>query len=273
MANHHLTGAGNPTAGDPAAPSSHGSRRVRSRQGRARSTIGNAARNRMVEENLPLADNLARRYGYTSEPLEDLVQVARLGLVKAVDRWDPHQGAAFSTFAVPTIIGELKRYFRDRSWTVRPPRDLQELYLATQRARETLWQELGREPTARDVAERLERTPEDVVEALEAGHAHSPSSLDTPVNSDEGDGVTRLDHVPDARDAVASAEEWTALRQLGMVLDDREWEVVRLRFQEDLLQREIAERVGCSQMHVSRILRDALVRLRVAADEAGVTLD
>jgi RNA polymerase sigma-B factor len=228
----------------------------------------------MIERYMPLADKIARRYTHTSEPIEDLVQVARLGLIKAVDRWDPHRGVSFSTFAVPTITGELRRYFRDRTWTVRPPRDLQDLYLAARRTRESLFHELGREPTARDLADKLGRTVEDVLEALEAGDAHSPPSLDSPVRSDdEASGQTLGERVADGRDDFGETDDATALWQLGHVLDDRAWEIVRLRFVEDLLQREIGERVGCSQMHVSRILRDSLARLRAAADEAGVRFD
>jgi RNA polymerase sigma-B factor len=228
----------------------------------------------MIERYMPLADKIARRYSHTSEPLEDLVQVARLGLIKAVDRWDPHRGLAFTTFALPTITGELRRYFRDRTWTVRPPRDLQDLYLDVRRVRERLVHELGREPTARDVAAELGRTVEEILEALEAGEAHSPPSLDAPVSHDhEGAGQTWLDRVADARDDLDRSEKATALWQLGAVLDDRAWEVVRLRFHEDLVQREIAERVGCSQMHVSRILQDSLRRLRDAAREADLEFD
>jgi RNA polymerase sigma-B factor len=228
------------------------------------------ARQRMIERYIPLADQIARRYRHTSEPLDDLLQVARLGLVKAVDRWDPHRGVAFSTFAVPTIAGELRRYFRDRTWTVRPPRDLQDLYLHIQRTRESLSHELRREPTAGDVAAALGRTVEAVLDAMEAGDAHTPRSLDSPVRSDAGDGHTWSDRVPEPRDDLGRSENATALSQLGAVLDERAWEVVRLRFDEDLLQREIGERVGCSQMHVSRILRESLARLQAAADEAGL---
>jgi RNA polymerase sigma-B factor len=228
-----------------------------------------ADRQRMVERYLPLADKLARRYVYTSEPFDDLVQVARLGLVKAVDRWDPDRGTAFSTFAVPTIIGELRRHFRDRTWTIRPPRDLQELYLDVQRVRNALATELGREPTAGDVAERLRRTPEEVVEALAVGDAHSPTSLDAPVQNHDEQGFSRLDALAHRGGDIARVEQRAALEQLGEVLSDRDWEVVRLRFQEDLLQREIADRVGVSQMQVSRILRDSLERLRAAAGESG----
>jgi RNA polymerase sigma-B factor len=235
---------------------------------------GLLSRSQLIERYMPLADKLARRYSHTSEPLEDLMQVARLGLVKAVDRWDPERGIAFSTFAVPTITGELRRYFRDRTWTVRPPRDLQDLYLDVRRVRETLAHELGREPTAGDVAAELGRDVEEILEALQAGDAHSPPSLDSPVRSDdESAGQTLADRLPDARDDIGRSETATALRQLGAVLGDRDWEVVRLRFGEDLLQREIAERVGCTQMHVSRILSDSIARMRDAAHEADLEFD
>jgi RNA polymerase sigma-B factor len=231
------------------------------------------ARERLIEQYLPLAEALARRYRHTSEPFDDLVQVARLGLVKAVDRWDPDRGNAFSTFAVPTITGELRRHFRDRSWTVKPPRSLQEMYLRVQQARAELSTELGREPTPRDVADAIECDLEDVLEALVAGTAHSPGSLDAPIQTDEGEGTTGAALVADARDDVARSEDATALDQLGEVLDDRSREVIRLRFQEDLMQREIGDRIGCSQMHVSRILTDALAKLREAADAAHVAFD
>ena len=225
-------------------------------------------RRHMVERYLPLADKLARRYAYTSEPLDDLIQVARLGLLKAVDRWAPSRGTRFSTYAVPTITGELRRHFRDRTWTIRPPRDVQERYLDVQRTREALWQELGREPTARDVADRLGLTPEDIVEALQARDAHSPTSLDAPLRTHEDDGASRVDYLPDHRRDIARAETRIALAQLADgVLDDREREVIRLRFEDDRIQREIGERVGCSQMHVSRILHEALRRLQEAAEQ------
>jgi RNA polymerase sigma-B factor len=227
----------------------------------------------MVEQYLPLADALARRYRYTSEPLDDLVQVARIGLMKAVDRWDPDRGLAFSTFAVPTITGELRRYFRDSTWMVRPPRDLHDLLLAVQRVRELLSQELGRHPTVREVAARVGRTPEDVVDALQAGDGHSPTSIDAPLHGRVDDGFAWVDLIADTRHELARTDDGLGLRQLGAVLSEREREVLRLRFQEDLMQREIGVRVGCSQMHVSRILRRALVRLRGAADASNVRFD
>jgi RNA polymerase sigma-B factor len=210
---------------------------------------------------------VARRFRHTSEPLDDLVQVARLGLVNAARRWDPDRGVAFSTFAVPTIAGELRRYFRDRAWLVKPPRALQELYLTVQRCREQLWQELGREPTARDLATRLDRPVEDIVDALAAADAYHPASLDAPVRDDEVDGATGQDFLVDQRRSLQEGEDRVAIDQLAADLDARAREVIRLRFTEDLLQREIAERVGCSQMHVSRILRDALRRMQQTAEE------
>jgi RNA polymerase sigma-B factor len=224
----------------------------------------------LVERHLSLADHVAYRYRHTSEPLEDLVQVARIGLINAARRWDPDRGVAFTTFAVPTILGELRRYFRDRAWMVRPPRGLQELYLSVQRARERLWQDLGREPTAQDVATALDRPLEDVLDALAAGDAYDPSSLDAPVGHDRFDGgATGQDFLVDDRDELHDGENRIVLEQLTADLSERDREVIRLRFSEDLLQREIAERVGCSQMHVSRILRDAVRRMRQLAGDAA----
>ena len=231
------------------------------------------AREQMIKRHLPLADGLARRYRYTTEPLDDLIQVARIGLMKAVDRWDPDRGTAFATFAVPTITGELQRHFRDRAWTIRPPRDLQELYVRVQRVRAQLSTELGREPTARDVADAIGRGVEDVVDAIAAGDAYAPRSLDAPVKTDEAHGVTGADLLADDGCEIQRSEDAAALLQLADVLDDRSWEIVRLRFHEDLMQREIGERVGCSQMHVSRILHRALTQLRQAADDADVVFD
>jgi RNA polymerase sigma-B factor len=218
----------------------------------------------LVERYLGLADSLARRYRYTSESMDDLVQVARMGLVKAAHRWDPTRGVAFTTYAVPTIVGELRRHFRDKTWVVRVPRDMQELYLAAQGQRERLWQELGREPTAGDVAACLNRPVEDIVEAFEAGAGYAPSSLDAPFG-EARDGDTRQDFLADPRDEFGDCENAVVLEQLTAELSERDREVFRLRFCEDLTQREIGERVGCSQMHVSRILRDGIRLLQARA--------
>jgi len=219
------------------------------------------ARDELIERYMPLARSLALRYRRASEPLDDLVQVASVGLVKAVDRWDPGRGLAFSSYAVPTILGEIRRYFRDATWDVRPARDLQELCLSVEEARETLWGELGRSPTVGDIARRLDRSPEEVVEALQATEARSVRSLDAPVHEEEGDSASAGDLLGGDDAEYARVEAGITLEKLTGILDERAREILRLRFGEDLLQSEIAERVGCSQMHVSRIIRSSLERL------------
>jgi RNA polymerase sigma-B factor len=210
---------------------------------------------------MPLARSLALRYRRASEPLDDLVQVASVGLVKAVDRWDPGRGLAFSSYAVPTILGEIRRYFRDATWDIRPARDLQELCLAVEEAREKLWGRLGRQPTVADLAERLDRSPEEIVEALHASECRSARSLDAPVHEEEGDSASAGDLLGDEDAGYERVEAGITIERLTGILDTRAREILRLRFKEDLLQSEIAERVGCSQMHVSRIIRSSLERL------------
>jgi RNA polymerase sigma-B factor len=219
----------------------------------------------LAERHLPLADSIALRYRHTSEPIDDLIQVARLGLIKASRRWDPDRGLAFSTFAVPTILGELRRHFRDSTWAVRPPRELQELGLALPRIRETLSQELRREPSARDIADYLDLPVEHVLEAIMAKDGYRPDSLDAPVAPDQPSGAAEQDWLVDERANYAESDARILLSQLGADLDDRERELLRLRFHEDLSQREIGDRLGCSQMHVSRMLRTVVDRLSAAA--------
>jgi RNA polymerase sigma-B factor len=219
------------------------------------------ARDELIERYMPLARSLALRYRRASEPLDDLVQVASVGLVKAVDRWDPDRGLAFSSYAVPTILGELRRYFRDATWDVRPARDLQELCLSVEEAREALWAELGRSPTVADIAERVDRSQEEVVEALQATEGRSVRSLDAPVHEEEGGSASAGDLIGSEDAEFERVEAGITIERMTGILDDRAKEILRLRFQEDLLQSEIAERVGCSQMHVSRIIRASLERL------------
>lgn len=221
----------------------------------------------LVERYLPLAEKVARRYRRSTEPLDDLVQVARIGLLKAATRWDPARGLVFSTYAVPTMMGELRRYFRDSTWAVRPPRGLQELCLDVERIRDPLAQELGREPSATDVAVALGRDVEDVVEALTAASAYQARSLDVPAHDGEGDGLPRRDLVVDRRSDLRRCEDAMTFDQLLLIFDERDREIVRLRFRDDLIQREIADRVGCSQMQVSRVLRDAVRRMEMAAGQ------
>src|SRR5829696_474808 len=219
------------------------------------------AREELIERYMPLARSLALRYRRASEPLDDLIQVASVGLVKAVDRWDPDRGLAFSSYAVPTILGELRRYFRDSTWDVRPARDLQELCLAVEEARDALWIDLGRSPTVDDLAKHLSRAPEEVMESLQASEGRSLRSLDAPVHEEEGDSASAGDLIGDADPGYDRVEAGATLEQLTSILDERAQEILRLRFGEDLLQSEIAARVGCSQMHVSRIIRSSLERL------------
>jgi RNA polymerase sigma-B factor len=225
-----------------------------------------AAREALVERFLPLARQLARRYQRGGEPLDDLVQVASLGLLKAIDRFEPDRPTAFSSFAVPTILGELKRHFRDRGWSVRVPRDLQEMTVRVDRTAEELARELGRAPTPAEIAEHIGITTEQVLEAREAAGAYRAVSLDRPHDEDE-DEAPAADWMGIEDPGFGQAEDAATVERLMTVLTDREREVLRLRFAEDLTQSEIGARVGVSQMHVSRLIRQAIARLRTAADD------
>ncbi len=229
----------------------------------ARSRAGDLqARARLIESHMPLARSLAVQYRHAREPLEDLCQVANLGLVKAVDRFDPERGIAFTSYAVPTILGELKRHFRDRTWTIHVSRSVQESIARVEKATEALRQQLGRYPSVREVGRHCQMTDEEVTEARLAENASRLASLDAPVTREEG-GLA--DHLGRDDTGLDRVEDALWIEQLAGDLTEREREVLRLRFVEDLVQREIAERVGVSQMHVSRILRDALAHLADAA--------
>ena len=219
-------------------------------------------REMLVERFLPLARSLAARYRRGSEPFDDVFQVACVGLVNAVDRYDPARGQAFSSFAVPTIAGEIKRHYRDRTWTIRVPRDLQELTLKVERARGALEAELGHSPTATEIAERLDVDEEDVIEALQARQAMQAASLDVPAGTDGDATVTVGELVGTPEEGFGRAETRADLEILSRVLRPRERFVLRLRFEQDLTQQEIGEIVGISQMQVSRILRSSVERLR-----------
>ena len=221
-----------------------------------------AARDELIQRHMPLARSLAVQYRHAREPFDDLCQVANLGLVKAVDRFDPDRGIAFTSYAVPTILGELKRHFRDRTWAIHFSRSVQESIARVDKATETLRQQLGRFPTAGEVAEHCGMNVEDVTEALLADNASRMSSLDAPVQREDGDLSDMLGR-DDA--GLNRVEDALWIEQLAAHLTPREREILRLRFVEDLVQREIAERVGISQMHVSRVLRQALAHLAEAA--------
>ena len=223
-----------------------------------------AAQEALVNRFLPLARQLARRYGRSSEPLEDLVQVASLGLLKAIDRFDPTRATAFSSFAVPTILGELKRHFRDKGWSLRVPRDLQELAVRVERVTDALESELGRSPTPDEIARRIGVSTERVLDAREAFAAYRAVSLDRPRDDAEaGDNLVDVIGVEDP--GYYLADEAATVERLMSVLSDRDREVLRLRFAEDLTQSEIGARVGVSQMHISRLIRDAVGQLREVA--------
>jgi RNA polymerase sigma-B factor len=235
---------------------------------RYRATGDARERDAIVERFLPLARRLARRYEHSDEPFDDLVQVAALGLVKAVDRFDPDRDVAFSSYAVPTILGELRRHFRDRTWAIRVPRDLQELSLKVERAIGELWREQRRQPTVPDLAKRLEVSEEAVLEAMEATGAYRTASLDAPrPGGEEEPGETVGDAYGSEETGFLRAEQRATLELLMSSLGARDREVLRLRFELDMTQSEIGERIGVSQMQVSRIIRQALARLRALARE------
>jgi RNA polymerase sigma-B factor len=230
-----------------------------------------AARDELVRRFMPLAAQLARRYSSSREPLDDLVQVASLGLIKAVDRYELGRGAAFSSFAVPTILGELKRYFRDVGWSVHVPRTLQELTLKVRAEVDELSRRLGRSPTPAEVAQSLGEPVESVIEALESATAHHAVSLDAPLRSGESDERDAPWHerLGVEEDGYERAE-WRGSLERGIrALPERDRTILALRFDKELTQTEIAERIGVSQMHVSRLLRRALDRLRAVA-QTGV---
>jgi RNA polymerase sigma-B factor len=228
-----------------------------------------SAREELVERFLPLARQLARRYQRGGEQLDDLIQVASLGLLKAIDRFDPDRETAFSSFAVPTILGELKRHFRDKGWSVRVPRDLQELAVKVDRLGDEMARELGRAPTPTEIGERVGASAEQVLEAREAAGAYRAVSLDRPrgEESEEGDPFAEAFGVEDP--GFSQAEHAATVERLMAGLSEREREVLRLRFEEDLTQSEIGARVGVSQMHVSRLIRQSIARLRAEAEQQG----
>ena len=226
------------------------------------------AREELVRRFLPFARSLAMRYSGGVEPSEDLIQVASLGLVSALERFDPERGVPFAAFAGPTILGELRRHFRDRVWTMRVPRGLQERIRSVEGAITKLSHELERSPTVAEIAALVEIDEAEVLEAFEAAGARRTISLDQPsAGSEPGDDAPMAERIGGDDPGFELVEDRATLDATAGVLDETEREVLQLRFAEDLTQSKIAERVGYSQMHVSRILRRALGRLRDAATE------
>ena len=219
-----------------------------------------ALRDELIEAHLWLAERLSRHFSNRGEPLDDLYQVSSLALIKAVDRFDPDRGVEFTSYATTTIIGELKRHFRDRGWSVRAPRRIQELYLHLGQAIGELSQSLGRSPTIQELAQVTSASEEDVLEALEAGQAYRATSLDAPSEDDD----TLGSHLGGEDSEFANSERRLLLEPYLSRLPERERLILKLRFEEDLTQSEIAEQLGISQMHVSRLLSKCLARLHEA---------
>jgi len=205
---------------------------------------------------------------WISSGVDDLTQVACLGLMKAIDRFDPGRGTRFMSYAVPTMVGELKRHFRDKGWALHVPRELQERVLRVNRTSEVLSRRLGRSPTTAEIAHSIGLSPEGVLEALEAGTAYDTASLDSPLSVTEDEGGTLMDTLGAEERGYDFVDLSVAVAPTMNALPEREREILRLRFVDDLTQREIGERVGVSQMHVSRLLRRALDKVHAAVEAA-----
>jgi RNA polymerase sigma-B factor len=230
-----------------------------------------AARAELVELYMPLARRMASRYSGVSEPYDDLLQVASLGLLNAIDRFDSSRGTPFAGFAKPTILGELKRYFRDKVWTVRVPRSVHDRLGEVERATEKLTLELRRPPLAQELAEHLAIDVGSVLDILEAQHNRRPLSLDAPPVGEDPDDSSGAEWVGRPDGSYDLVDDRLAMEAVLPSLGEREREVLRLRFVEELPQTEIAERVGCSQMHISRLLRRSLDQLRDEAERGPRT--
>ena len=221
-----------------------------------------AAREQLIEQYMSLVRSLARRYAYRGEQLEDLVQIGAIGLIKAIDRFDVNRGVELTTYATPNIIGEIKRHFRDRGWSVRVPRGLQELNIQLSRLLEELTVQLSRSPTIAELAKAAEVTDEEVLEALESGRAYSSLSLSVGASQDEEGELDPLESLGTEEPRYALTEDLAVLAPGFRVLDERERQILHLRFFEGLTQSQIAQQVGISQMHVSRLIRRSLEKIR-----------
>jgi RNA polymerase sigma-B factor len=229
-------------------------------------------RDELIARFLPLARKLARRYAQSSEPYDDLVQVASLGLVKAVERFDPSRGFAFTSFAVPTIVGELKRYFRDTGWAIHVDRGAQERARKISEAHQTITARTGHPPRVDELAQYLELSEEEVLDGLQVAEAYGTVSLDAPLPGEDDPAASRLESIGDEDERLGLVDVQTTIFAAAKHLPQREREILYLRFGLDLTQSEIADRVGVSQMQVSRLLRRSLQRLRqLTGDAAGPT--
>ena len=232
-----------------------------------------AARDELVDRFMPFARRLAVRYIHSREPMEDLVQVAYIGLLNAIDRFDPEHGKKFTAFAAPTILGELKRYFRDKGWAIHVPRDLQERALAVSRHAERLSTELSRSPSVHELAEALDCTIEQTVEAIDAGENYQLTSLDAPVTQDDEDRCALTETLGGEDDGFELAEDRQTLASNWAKLPELERQVLGLRLVHGLTQREISQRIGYSQMHVSRLLRRSMLSLNNDSESGNVSMN
>ncbi len=224
------------------------------------------AREELVKMNYPLVEYLVRRFRGRGEPLDDLMQVASIGLLKAIDRFDIDRDVEFSTYATPTIIGELKRHFRDKGWAIRVPRRLQEIGMQITKIVATLSQELGRSPTVQEIAEKAGITEDEVIEGMDTVHAYSTLSLDAPAGDE---GTTSLETLGAEDETLELLESWASVAPLLQELPSRERRILYLRFFRGLTQSQIAQELNISQMHVSRLLSRTLVQLREALGPFG----
>lgn len=224
-------------------------------------------RERLVEQYIGLVEFLARRFRNRGEPIEDLVQVGTIGLLKAIDRFDLDREVEFSTYATPTVVGELKRHFRDKGWAVRVPRRLQELHLELTKVVGRLSQEVGRSPTVAEIAKAAGASEEQVLEGLEIAHAYNFTSLDAPIDTEDAGSTSFADHLGSEDEHLENLEYRASLAPEMAKLPERERHILYLRFFKGLTQSEIADRLGISQMHVSRLLNRTLMRLREALEE------
>ncbi|WP_324190479.1 RNA polymerase sigma factor SigF [Nocardia cyriacigeorgica] len=218
-------------------------------------------RDELINRCIPLADHIARKFSGRGEPFDDLTQVARVGLVHAVDRFDVERGSNFLSFAVPTIMGEVRRYFRDNTWAMRVPRRVKETHLRIGAAVDSLSQTLGRSPTAKEIAAELDVDPDEVTQAVIAGNAYQPTSIDAASAGRDTD-ASLLDTLGEEESQFDRVEEYVAIRPLLDGLPERERRILTMRFFESMTQTQIAQQMGISQMHVSRILAKTLARLR-----------
>lgn len=224
-------------------------------------------REKLVHQYIGLVEFLARRFRNRGEQLEDLVQVGTIGLLKAIDRFDLERELEFSTYVTPTVVGEIKRHFRDKGWAVRVPRRLQELHLELTKVVSALGHELGRSPTVAEIAESTGATEEEVLEGLEVGHAYNLTSLDAPIGSDDSGSSSIADHLGSVDDQMVNLEYRASLAPELSKLPERERTILYLRFFKGQTQSEIADKLGISQMHVSRLLNRTLIQLREALEE------